>query len=119
MLTDTAIRKAKPADKPLRLFDSGGLYLEVSPAGSKLWRIKYRFGGKEKRLALGAYPHISLADARDRRGDARKLLANGIDPGQMKKAAEVEKIAAVTAAADTFEPEQNAYRMGAKRGYTS
>jgi integrase len=103
MLTDTAIRKAKPADKPLRLFDGGGLYLEVSPAGGKLWRLKYRFGGKEKRLALGAYPHISLADARDRRGDARKLLANGIDPGQMKKAAKVEKIAAVTAAADTFE----------------
>ena len=56
MLTDTAIRKAKPADKPQRLFDGGGLYLEVSPAGGKLWRWKYRINGKEKRLAIGIYP---------------------------------------------------------------
>lgn len=103
MLTDTAIRKAKPADKPLRLFDGGGLYLEVSPAGGKLWRLKYRFGGKEKRLALGAYPDTSLAEARDRRDDARKLLANDTDPGEVKKAIKVEKAKAATIAADTFE----------------
>ena len=57
-LTDTAIRTAKPGPKPVRLFDGGGLYVEISPAGGKLWRLKYRFGGKEKRLALGAYPEI-------------------------------------------------------------
>ena len=65
-LTDTAIRKAKPTDKPQRLFDGGGLYLEISPAGGKLWRWKYRHGGKEKRLALGTYPDVSLSDARQR-----------------------------------------------------
>ena len=69
-LSDSAIRKAKPADKPIRLFDGGGLYLEISPSGSKLWRLKYRFAGKEKRLALGIYPDVSLAGAREapRRG---------------------------------------------------
>jgi hypothetical protein len=67
-LSDAAIRKATPADKPMRLFDGGGLYLEISPSGSKLWRLKYRFAGKEKRLALGIYPDVSLAGARERRG---------------------------------------------------
>lgn len=100
MLTDTAIRKAKPTDKPHRLFDGGGLYLEVSPAGGKLWRLKYRFGGKEKRLALGAYPDTGLADARERRDDARKLLANGADPSEVKKAA---KAAGEERAANSFE----------------
>ncbi|TAL88467.1 MAG: DUF4102 domain-containing protein [Rhodanobacter sp.] len=85
-LTDTAIRKAKPADKPQRMFDGGGLYLEVSPAGGKLWRLKYRHGGKEKRLALGAYPDTGLKDARDKRDAARKLLADGTDPGEVRKA---------------------------------
>ena len=61
-LTDTAIRTAKPSAKPVRMFDGGGLYLELSPAGGKLWRLKYRFSGKEKRLALGVYPEISLKD---------------------------------------------------------
>ena len=103
MLTDTAIRKAKSAGKPLRLFDSGGLYLEVSPAGGKLWRLKYRFNGKEKRLALGIYPDTSLADARDRRDDARKLLAKGTDPGEAKKTAKAERIKAAITVADTFE----------------
>ena len=65
-LTDTAIRNAKPGEKPVRLFDGGGLYLEVSPAGGKWWRLKYRFDGKEKRLSLGVYPDVSLKDARDR-----------------------------------------------------
>jgi hypothetical protein len=73
-LTDTAIRKTKPGSKPIRLFDGGGLYLEVTPAGGKLWRWKYRFGGKEKRLALGTYPGVSLSEARQRHAEARKLL---------------------------------------------
>jgi len=100
MLTDTAIRKAKSADKPQRLFDGGGLYLEVSPAGGKLWRWKYRISGKEKRLAIGIYPDTGLADARDKRDAARKLLAAGIDPGEHRKA---EKAAGEERAANSFE----------------
>jgi len=100
MLTDTAIRKAKPADKPARMFDGGGLYLEVSPAGGKLWRLKYRFNGKERRLALGIYPDTGLADARDKRDAARKLLAAGVDPGEQRKA---EKAAGEERAANSFE----------------
>jgi hypothetical protein len=67
----------KPRKKPQRLFDERGLYLEVSPAGGKWWRLKYRFGGKEKRLSLGVYPDVSLKDARNRRDDSRRLLADG------------------------------------------
>lgn len=98
--SDTAIRKAKPTDKTQRLFDGGGLYLEITPAGGKLWRQKYRFGGKEKRLAHGTYPEVSLAEARERRDDARKLLAAGTDPGEHKKA---EKQAGEDRAANNFE----------------
>lgn len=97
-LTDTAIRNAKPGSKPKRLFDAGGLYLEVSPSGGKWWRLKYRYAGKEKRLSLGVYPEVPLAGrkdkasgawikgARDRRDDARQLLAEGVDPGANRKA---------------------------------
>jgi integrase len=99
-LTDTAIRNLKPADKPFRTFDGGGLYLEISPTGGKLWRLKYRFNGKEKRLALGAYPIVSLKDARTRRDEAKKLLANEIDPGAAKKA---KKTARFDRAANSFE----------------
>jgi hypothetical protein len=84
-LTDTAIRNAKPGDRPIRLFDGGGLYLEVSPTGGKWWRLKYRFDGKEKRLSLGVYPDVSLKDARDRDA-SRKLLADRIDPSENRKA---------------------------------
>ena len=91
-LTDTAIRNAKPAAKPVRLYDFGGLYLEISPAGGKLWRLKYRVAGREKRLALGAYPQISLADARERRDQAKKLLAQGTDPGLAKKQEKAEAL---------------------------
>lgn len=69
-LTDTAIRNAKPGAKPIKLFDERGLHLELSPAGGKWWRLKYRFGGKEKRLSLGVYPDVSLKEARDRRAQA-------------------------------------------------
>ncbi|MBL8491129.1 MAG: integrase arm-type DNA-binding domain-containing protein, partial [Rhodocyclaceae bacterium] len=99
-LTDAAIRTAKPTDKPQRLFDSGGLYLEVAPAGGKWWRFKYRFGGKEKRLSLGVYPDIGLKQARERRDAARKLLANGVDPGVVRKA---ERASRVAQAGNTFE----------------
>jgi len=85
-LTDMKVLKAKPQGKPVSLFDGGGLYLLVTPTGGKLWRFKYRFDKQEKKLALGSYPEISLLDARQRREDARKLLANGIDPGAVRKA---------------------------------
>lgn len=99
MLTDTRIRNTKPAEKALRLFDSGGLYLEVAPAGGKWWRLKYRFGGKEKRLSLGVYPTVSLKDARERRDEAKKLLSQGIDPSAARKEQKVEAIKD----AETFE----------------
>lgn len=99
-LTDVGIRKAKPTDKPQRFFDGGGLYLEVSPAGGKWWRLKYRHGGKEKRLSLGTYPDTGLADARSKRDAARKLLAAGVDPGEHRKA---ERAAGQDRAANSLE----------------
>ncbi|CAG9931540.1 tyrosine-type recombinase/integrase [Candidatus Nitrotoga arctica] len=91
-LSDAAARKAKPEAKAYKMADGGGMYLEVMPTGSKYWRLKYRFGGKEKRLAFGVYPDVSLAQARERRGDARKLLANDIDPGIVKQAQKATKL---------------------------
>lgn len=90
-LTDTAVKNVKPGDKTARLFDGGGLYLEVAPAGGKWWRLKYRYDGKEKRLSLGVYPDVSLKDARQRRSDARKLLADGVDPSENRKAVKAAK----------------------------
>lgn len=85
-LSATAVKNAKPTHKTQRLFDSGGMYLEISPAGGKWWRWKYRYSGKEKRLSLGTYPDTSLAEAREKRDAARRLLASGIDPSQQRKA---------------------------------
>jgi integrase len=85
MLTDAAIRAAKPAAKPYRLTDRAGLYLHVTPAGSKLWRLRYEFGRKEKLLSIGPYPDISLAAARDRRDAAKRLLREGRDPSLERK----------------------------------
>ena len=85
-LTDTAVRRAKVSEKPYKLFDSGGLFLLVSPSGGKWWRFKYRFAGKEKLLSLGTYPDISLKDARERRDQERKKLVNHIDPSINRKA---------------------------------
>jgi len=85
-LTATAIRNARATGKPLKLFDGGGLYLLVNPNGSRWWRFKYRRLGKEKLLSFGTFPDISLKDARERRDDARKQLAAGIDPGEHRKA---------------------------------
>ena len=79
-LSDTAIRNAKPGAKPVRMFDGGGLYLEVAPSGGKWWRLKYRHDSKEKRLSLGIYPDVGLKAARARRDAARKLIAEGTDP---------------------------------------
>lgn len=94
MLTNTKIRNAKPKDKPYRLSDEKGLYLEVAKNGGLWWRQKYRFAGKEKRLSLGTYPDVDLKTARVRRDEARKLIANGIDPGEHRKAAKEAKTAA-------------------------
>jgi len=99
-LSDLAVRSAKPGQKVARLFDGGGLYLEITPPGGKLWRLKYRFGGKEKVLALGKYPEVSLRDARERRDAARKLLANEVDPGVHRKAVKADK---ARMAANSFE----------------
>jgi integrase len=99
-LTDTAIKKAKPGAKPVKLSDGRGLYLLVSPAGSKLWRWKYRFLGKEKVMALGAYPDVSLAQAREGLDKARKVLAAGSDPMVVRKA---DKAATRAAAENSFE----------------
>lgn len=100
-LTDTACKKAvcPPGQPRLRLADEKGLYLEVNQVG-KYWRWKYRYGGKEKRLALGVYPEVTLAQAREARDDARKALKNGTDPGQLKRDA---KLVSAFDQANTFE----------------
>lgn len=99
-LTDTEIRRSKPAKRPYKLFDSGGLHLLITSAGGRLWRWKYRFDGAEKLMALGRHPEVALADARQRRDAARKRLANGIDPMAERMA---EKTAFIVANEHTFE----------------
>jgi integrase len=89
-LTDTEIKGAKPGEKPYKLYDRDGLFALIKPSGSKLWRFKYTFQGKEKLMALGEYPLVRLADARERAFKARKLLADGIDPMGERKAARIE-----------------------------
>lgn len=89
-LTDTAIRNAKPKEKPYKVADSQGLYLLVNPRGSKLWRVKYRMNGAERKLALGAYPEITLAEARAARDAARRQLAHSVDPNVAKRQARIE-----------------------------
>lgn len=98
-LTDTAARTAKPRDKLYRLTDSLGLCLEVTTAGGKLWRFRYRFAGKAKMVGLGAYPSVTLAQARERRDEARRQLAQGLNPSAHKK----EARAAAAAQLLTFE----------------
>ena len=92
-LSDLKVRTAAPSDRPYKLADGGGLYLLVQPTGSKLWRLKYRFLGKEKLLSLGKYPDVGLAKARKDRQAAKELLASGDDPGEAKRAALQAKIA--------------------------
>ncbi|MGH8586821.1 MAG: tyrosine-type recombinase/integrase [Gammaproteobacteria bacterium] len=95
-LTDTAIRNAKPGEKPVKLFDEGGLYLILTPAGGRWWRFDYRFAGKRRTLSMGVYPAVGLKQARDKRDAGRKQLAAGIDPGLVRKAER-------SADADSFE----------------
>ncbi|MES9813225.1 MAG: Arm DNA-binding domain-containing protein [Candidatus Thiodiazotropha sp.] len=88
-LTDTSIRNAKPKYKQYKRTDGGGLYLLVSPKDGKWWRFDYRLNGKRKTLSMGVYPDISLKDARDSRDEARKLVAKGVDPCEVRKAARI------------------------------
>jgi integrase len=99
-LTNTAIRNAKPGEKPIKLFDGGGLFLYIAPTGGKWWRLKYRFLGKEKLLSFGTYPEVSLSVAREKRDQARKLLAAEIDPSENRKAIQAAK---TDCAANSFE----------------
>ncbi len=116
-LTDVAIRNAKPGAKAIKLADGGGMFLLITPAGGKLWRLKYRVDGREKLLAIGAYPEIGLGEARRRREEARELIAFGKDPSREKQR---EKVRARIHAADTFAAICNEYcekrrRDGTKR----
>ena len=100
-LTDTQVKNAKPKDKPYTLADGGGMYLEVSPTGSKIWRMAYRQpNGKNTRITFGSYPEVTLMDARQKRMDARKQKAAGTDPAQARR---IAKLSSATAQANTFE----------------
>lgn len=90
-LNDQQIKKAKPKEKPFKLSDGGGLYLYITPTGGKLWRLKYRVNGKEKTLSIGAYPAVTLAQAREAAAIARQQKVNGIDPSQAKQEAKAER----------------------------
>ena len=98
-LSEFTIRKAKPKEKAYRLADGGGLNLLVQPWGSKAWQMRYRYQGKENVLSFGKYPIIGLADARKKRDEAKRLIADGVDPAAQRK---LDKIAAETAARQTF-----------------
>ncbi len=111
-LTNVAIKNASPRDKPYRLYDEKGLYLEITPKGTKLWRWKYRFNGKEKRLAIGPFPEIGLQPARDIRDTARALLASGTDPSAHKKA---QKLAGSSNADSNFEALAREWHAGKSR----
>jgi len=87
-LTETLVKETKPTNKIIRIYDTKGLYLEINPSGGKYWRLKCRFNGKEKRLALGIYPDVSLNDAKHKRDEIKRQLINGIDPLKEKRLAE-------------------------------
>src|SRR5674476_610402 len=99
MLTDTKIRNLKPGSKPVKVSDGGGLHLLIQPSGSKLWRMAYRFQGKQRTLAFGSYPAATLTAARDRRDDSKRQIRAGEDPGRIIKA---EKQAVIAAKTSTF-----------------
>jgi integrase len=114
-LTDTAIRNAKPAEKAYKMFDGIGMFLYVEKNGTKCWRLKYRFGGREKLLSLGVYPHISLKEARQKRDVAKNQLANNIDPSEAKKE---EKIQTAIKAENSFEAIACEWHSNKKHGWT-
>lgn len=91
-LSDKAIKNASPRAKPFKLADSGGLFLLVGPSGTRFWRLKYRFAGKEKQLSLGAFPAVSLTGARRLRDDAKAVLAHGQDPSALRKAERAARV---------------------------
>jgi hypothetical protein len=100
MLSKLLIENTKHWCKTIRLWDGRGMYLEISPKGGKWWRLKYWFGGKERRMSLGVYPDVSLADAREKREEARRKVAAGIDPAEQRKA---EAVALIEITENTFE----------------
>lgn len=99
-LNDMQIRRAKPEDKPYTLGDGQGLSLLIEPNGSKSWRFRYRYAGKPKMISLGVYPTITLADARSRRDEARKQVAEGLNPSEIRKE---QKLALQTESENAFE----------------
>lgn len=99
LLTDTKVKNAKPGERPYKLGDGGWLYLLVKPSGARLWRMAYRYAGREKLLALGAYPEVSLKEAREKRDAERARLRSGFDPGEVRK---VERLTRASEAATTF-----------------
>lgn len=117
-LTDIAIRAAKPKEKPYKLADGEGLYIEVAPSGGKWWRIKFRFEGREKRLSLGVYPAVPLKEARSRAAAMKELLRRGIDPGEERKTAKAEARAVETARGQTFEAVAREWHKKRSVGWT-
>jgi len=115
-LTDAEVRNAKPKDKPYKLADGGGLYLEVLPMGGKSWRLKYRFGGTEKRMVFGLWPEVPLKRARQLREEARTLVAQGVDPGAKRKQDRAE---AVARSEHTFEKVAKDWYDKNKEGWTA
>ena len=114
VLTDAKVKNAKAGEKPYKLRDGGWLYLLVKPSQAKLWRAAYRYNGREKLLALGAYPEVSLKEAREKRDAARAKLRDGIDPGEAKK---LERLTQASEAAVTFRlvAEEYLARQGARK----
>ncbi len=108
-LTDKEIKAVKPKEKTYRLFDGGGLHLEISPKGQKWWRLKYRFDGKEKRISLGVYPHTSLQEARKQRELLKEQIAKGVDPAKTRKEEKADLQAKEAKDKHTFEYLTDAY----------
>lgn len=100
MLTVVQIEHTKPASKTVRLYDGRGLYLEIAPTGRRWWRFKYFVARRERRMSLGVYPEVSLKEAREKRDEARKQVAAGIDPGELRK---LTKLALIHSTGNTFE----------------
>lgn len=120
-LTDTAIRKAQPGPKPQKLADGKGMYLEISPAGGRWWRLKYRIAGKEKRISLGTYPETGLRQAREKAEAARAMLAEGLDPSEQRKAdkARLAVQVAATERADAGLPAEDSFEHVAREWFAT